>query len=165
VGRYAAYERFLRTAAIDQTTAAGPSSQHVFFKPGGLTAGASRKAEAYNLEIAGYRFDRLLSADLVPPTVEVDANGGRAAIQLWVENARPLTQVRSENLLPPDVAKWQAQLQRAYAFEDLVADLDEHEGSPIVDPHWNLIVLDHSHGFTNTLVLRYEVGPNQVFTR
>lgn len=59
---------------------------------------------------------------------------------------------------PPDSAKWNAQLHRAYTFEDLVANLDENEGSPIVDPAWNLMVLDHSRGFTNTLAQPYEIG-------
>ncbi|MDA2925111.1 hypothetical protein MYX65_10780, partial [Acidobacteria bacterium AH-259-L09] len=39
-----------------------------------------------------------------------------------------------------------------------VANLDSLEGSPIVDPHWNLIVLDHSRAFTNTLAQPYEIG-------
>jgi hypothetical protein len=50
------------------------------------------------------------------------------------------------------------QLHRAYAFENLVANLDSAEGSPIVDPQWNLIVLDHSRGFTTTLAQPYEIG-------
>ena len=157
IGRYAAYETFLRTAAIDRTTPVG-STQHVFFKAGGLAAGASLKAEAYKLEIAGYRLDRVLSLDMVPPTVEVRFNGERASLKLWVENARLLSQIKAQNLHPPDPARWNYQLHRAYAFEDLVANLDENEGSPIVDPQWNLIVLDHSRGFTNTLAQPYEVG-------
>jgi hypothetical protein len=40
----------------------------------------------------------------------------------------------------------------------LVANLDKKEGSPLVDPQWNLIVLDHSLAFTNTLAQPYEIG-------
>jgi hypothetical protein len=61
-------------------------------------------------------------------------------------------------LRPPDRVKWNYQLHRAYAVEDLVANLDENEGSPLVDPQWNLIVLDHSRAFTNTLAQPYEIG-------
>jgi hypothetical protein len=157
IGRHAAFEDFLRRAVVDRATGVG-SSQHVFFKPGGLAAGASLKAEAYKLEIAGYRLDRVLSLDMVPPTVEVRANGEPVSLQLWVENARLLRQIKAGNVSPPDPAAWNAQLQRAYAFENLVANLDQNEGSPVVDPQWNVMVLDHSRGFTNTLAQRYEIG-------
>jgi hypothetical protein len=36
------------------------------------------------------------------------------------------------------------QLNRLHAFEDLVANFDKLEGSPIVNPTWNVIVLEHS---------------------
>ncbi|HEY7444516.1 MAG TPA: hypothetical protein VH701_18950 [Vicinamibacterales bacterium] len=157
VGRYAAYEKFLRTAVIERATSVG-SSQHVFFKPGGLVAGGSLKAEAYKLEIAGYQLDRVLSLDMVPPTVEVRSNGEPVSLQLWVDNTRLLSQIRATNVSPPDPARWNAQLQRAYVFENLVANLDPNEGTPVVDPLWNLIILDHSRGFTDTLAQPYEIG-------
>ena len=58
----------------------------------------------------------------------------------------------------PDAVKWAYQLNRLYVFEDLAANLDKKEGTPIVDPQWNLIVLDHSLAFTNTLALPYAIG-------
>lgn len=158
IGRYAEYEEFLRTAVIDPTTVAGATQQHVFFKPGGLAAGAALKRDSYKLEIAGYKLDRVLKLDMVPPTVEVRYNSNMASLQLWVLNTRMLRQLNERNLGAPDPVKWNYQLHRAYAFEDLVANLDENEGSPIVDPQWNLIVLDHSRAFTNTLAQPYEIG-------
>jgi hypothetical protein len=157
IGHYAAYEQFLRTAVIDRATPVG-SARHVFFKPGGLASGGSLKAEAYKFEIAGYRLDRVLSLDMVPPTVEVRSNGEPVSLQLWVENVRLLSQIKGGTLSPPDPARWNAQLQRAYVFENLVANLDPNEGTPVVDPHWNLMILDHSRGFTHTLVQPYEIG-------
>jgi len=158
IGRYAEYEEFLRTAVIDHMTAAG-ATQHVFFKPGGPAAGAALKRNAYKSAIAAYRLDRVLQLDMVPPTVEVRSNGEMAALQLWVLNARLLRQLNERNLHAPDPVKWNHQLNRMYAFENLVANLDlEYEGSPIVDPQWNLIVLDHERAFTNTLVQPHEIG-------
>jgi hypothetical protein len=157
IGRYAAYEEFLRTAAIDRTTVTR-ATRHVFFKPGGLAAGAALKRQSYKLEIAGYKLDRVLKLDMVPPTVEVRYQGEAAAMQLWVENARMLKELNAENLRAPDPIRWAFQLRRVHAFEDLVANLDKQEGSPIVDPQWNLIVLDHSLGFADTLAEPYEIG-------
>jgi hypothetical protein len=75
-----------------------------------------------------------------------------------VDNTRLLSQIRATNVSPPDPARWNAQLQRAYVFENLVANLDPNEGTPVVDPLWNLIILDHSRGFTDTLAQPYEIG-------
>ena len=156
VGRYEEYEEFLRTAVIDRTT--GTTTQHVFFKPGGLAAGAAVKRHSHRLEIAGYRLDRVLDLDLVPPTVEVRLHGETVSLQLWVENTTLLKQLKERRSHAPDPAQWNYQLRRAHAFEDLVANLDEEEGSPIVDPQWNLILLDHSLAFTNTLAQPYPIG-------
>ncbi|HEV8384213.1 MAG TPA: hypothetical protein VGQ11_05015 [Candidatus Acidoferrales bacterium] len=159
IGRYAEYEEFLRTAVIDRATATG----HAFFKPGGLAASAALKRHDDKLEnareIAGYKLDRVLGLDMVPPTVEVRYNGEMAALQLWVLNTRLLKRIDEGSVGNPDPARWNYQLHRAYAFEDLVANLDVgHEGSPLIDPQGNLILLDHSRGFTNTLAQPYEIG-------
>lgn len=158
IGRYTEYEEFLRTAVIDRTTVIG-TTLRVFFKPGGLAASAALKRDSYKPGIAAYRLDRVLNLDMVPPTVEVRHNDAMASLALWVENARMLKQLNERNVRAPDPVKWNYQLHRAHAFEDLVANLDEeHEGSPIVDPQWNLLVLDHSRAFTNTLAQPYEIG-------
>jgi hypothetical protein len=158
IGRYAEYEEFLRTAVIDRTTETG----RVYFKPGGLAASAALKRHSDKSknarEIAGYRLDRVLNLDMVPPTVEVRYDGEMAALQLWVLNTRMLEQLNEQNVRAPDPVKWNYQLHRAYVFENVVANLDEKEGSPIVDAQWDLIVLDHSLAFTDTLAQPYEIG-------
>ncbi len=158
IGRYAEYEEFLRTAVIDRTTETG----RVFFKPGGLAASAALKRHSDKSknakEVAGYQFDRVLGLDMVPPTVEVRYDGEMAALQLWVQNTGMLRELSERNVRAPDSVRWNYQLHRAYAFEDVVANLDEKEGSPIVDAQWNLIVLDHSLAFTDTLAQPYEIG-------
>lgn len=157
IGRHAEYEAFLRTAVVERTTLMG-TTRRVFFKAGGLAASGALKRDHYTLEIAGYELDRLLELDMVPPTVEVRYEGEARSLQLWVENVGLLRELRGQHVHAPDPGKWNHQLNRAHAFEDLVANLDEREGSPVVDPEWNLIVLDHSRAFTNTLTLPYPVG-------
>jgi hypothetical protein len=164
IGHYAEYEGFLRTAAIVRT-----AGNHVFFELGALAAGAgvhrgvipNRVAIAhreYKAEIAGYKLDRLLRLDMVPPTVERRVDGEGVSIQLWIENARMLREVQAQGLHAPDPDAWDYQLQRAHLFEDLVANLDTNEGSPIIDSGWNLMVLDHSMGFTTTTEQPYTIG-------
>ncbi len=159
IGHYAEYEEFLRTVVADRVMATG-SAQRIFFKPGGLAASASVKQHSPKLEIAGYKLDRVLDLDMVPPTVEVRYKGKMAGRQLWVLNCKALPELNEQNVHAPDPAKWAYQLNRLHAFEDLAGNLDKLEGSPIVDPQWNLIVLDHSLAFTNSLALPYEIGKN-----
>ena len=153
IGHYAEYEEFLRTAVIDRTTNA-----HVFFKPGGLAAGGALHWEHYKSEIAGYKLDRVLELDMVPPTVAVRYNGDMVALKLWVLDTKPLKQVNDPTLRPPDSVKWNYQLHRKCAFDDLAANVDPKQGSPLVDPQWNLMTLDFSTGFTTTLAQPFEIG-------
>ena len=173
IGHYAEYEEFLRNAMIDRTVDYPAPAQstpilwattRVFFKSGGLAASASLKAHATKSEIAGYRLDRVLGLDMVPPTVEVRYNGKMTGLQLWVLNCRDLKKLNEQNLHAPDPVKWAYQLNRMYVFEDLAAN--PVQGSPtascppcpLVDPQWNLIALDHSLAFTNTVALPYAIG-------
>lgn len=160
IGHYAEYEDFLRNAVIDRTIDMGAGTR-VFFKPGGLAASASVKQQNPKLEIAGYKLDRLLELDMVPPTVEVRYKGEMAGLQLWVLDCTPLPELKEKNLHAPDPVKWAKQLNRLHVFEDLVArfqgspEVDPH---PLVDPQWNLIVVDTSLCCTNTLALPREIG-------
>jgi hypothetical protein len=156
LGRYAEYEKFLETAVIDRTKGA---TLRVFFDANGLAASGALHREGYKGEIAGYRMDRVLGLDMVPPTVEVRFDGDMTSLKLWVLNTRPLKHIDEGSAGAPDPARWTYQLHRAYAFEDLVANLDrDHEGSPLIDPQGNLILLDHSLAFTATLAQPYEIG-------
>jgi hypothetical protein len=92
IGHYAEYEEFLRTAVVDRTIDMGAATR-VFFKPGGLAASAALKQHSPELEIAGYKLDRVLELDMVPPTVEVRYEGKMAGRQLWVLNCRALPEV------------------------------------------------------------------------
>jgi hypothetical protein len=135
IGHYAEYEQFLRNAEVDRTVDLG-SATRVFFKPGGLAASAALKSHGTKSEIAGYRLDRVLGLDMVPPTVEARYKGEMTGLMLWVLNVRELQELNDEHLRAPDPVKWAYQLNRLHTFEDLVANLDKKkEGTPMVDPH------------------------------
>jgi hypothetical protein len=90
VGHYGEYERFLRTAVIDR---ARGTTQRVFFMPGGLAESGAVHRQDYKGEIAGYKFDRVLNLDMVPPTVEKNVDGVAGSLALWVLNTRPLRRI------------------------------------------------------------------------
>jgi hypothetical protein len=168
IGRYTEFEEFLRTAKLvrsEGTPVGVLAPRHAFFEPGGLANGAAVKKispqrrdgffESYKSEIAAYKMDRLLQLDMVPPTVERRVDGELASVQLWIENARMLKDVKAQKLRAPDAEAWNRQLYRVYTFDHLVGNIDENEGNLLFDAAWNFIKVDHSRAFSDTLNVKY----------
>jgi hypothetical protein len=164
IGRDAEFEEFLRTARIERTEGfktgvTGP--RHAFFTPGGLAGSAVIKPlrpgrrdgffESYKSEIAAYKMDRLLQMEMVPPTVERRIDGEMASVQLFVEHARTLNEIRAQKARDPDVERWNRQMHRFQVFADLVGDIDPNAGNWLFDPAWNFIKVDCSRCFTDTI--------------
>ena len=171
VGHYADYEQFLQSVEINGLTGIGvgvTEPRRASFAPGSLAGGATWKPltpgkyrgsfESYKSEIAAYKIDRVLELDMVPPTVERTYKGETGSLQLWVENVRTLKQIQAAKLHAPDTAKWNAQVNRQKAFDDLIANIDPNQGNMLFDPDWNMIKVDHSRAFTNTSSQPFEVG-------
>lgn len=158
IGRYEEFERFLQTAPIKRMKEIGvgvTNPRHAYFAPGGLAESAVVKSideglmkpylDRYASEIAAYRLDRLLELDMVPPTVERGVDGETCSVQLWVENCRQLKQVGDES--KADVDLWNEQVYRHRVFDDLIMNIDRNSGNMLIDPAWNLILIDHSRAF------------------
>jgi hypothetical protein len=106
--------------------------------------------ESYKSEIAAYKLDRLLGMDMVPPTVERRANGQLCSLQLWVENCKLLKDVDQSQVSTSPA--WVRQVIRQRVFDNLTANIDRNAGNLLVDPDFNLILIDHSRAFaTNTM--------------
>ena len=48
----------------------------------------------------------------------------------------------------PDVAAWNREVFRQRIFDNLIANIDRNQGNLLLDPIWNLILIDHSRAFT-----------------
>jgi hypothetical protein len=48
---------------------------------------------------------------------------------------------------PPDAAKWRRQQSIMRAFDALIANSDRNTGNSLIDPDWNLWMIDHSRTF------------------
>jgi hypothetical protein len=172
VGRYAEFEEFLSMADLGKTSrpkvGITGGTQYVEFPPGGLAArGVIRDLqpgrysgffESYKSEIAAYKMDRLLELDMVPPTVERRHNGKSVSLQLFVQDVIMLKEMKEKKLQAANPLKWNFQLRRAYAFNNLVGNIDENEGNLMFDALWNFIKVDCSRCFTDKLVQPFEVG-------
>jgi hypothetical protein len=48
---------------------------------------------------------------------------------------------------PHDPVVWNRQVCRQRVFDNLTADIDDNAGNILVDPLWNIILIDHSRAF------------------
>lgn len=162
VGRYQEIEEYLRTAECVSVEVFAPANAtRCTLRPGGPVARMAWRAlppgvhrgftESYRAEIAAYELDKLLKMDMVPPSVERQIEGNKGAAQLWVENV-----VDATDPAPPlqtEKAHWEGQLVRMTMFDTLIGYRDRNRRNMLRDRAWNLILLDHSRGFTTGIEL------------
>jgi hypothetical protein len=157
-----AFEDYLRIAEANKMEEIGvgvTKPRRVYLAPGGpvdrmawktITPGIHEGYwESYKSEIAAYELDKLLGLDMVPPTVERRLKGDLGAAVMWVSPTKSFKELGGPPSPPP--AKhpaWNRQLIRAKMFDNLIANVDPNLGNWLVDPSWNLILIDHTRAFT-----------------
>jgi hypothetical protein len=131
------------------------------FAPGGLVESVAFKSippglragfwESYKSEMAAYELDKLLDLEMIPPTVEKRVRNTLGAAVLWVAPVRSFKQMGGPPTPPPEHAdSWSRQLSRAKMFDNLIANRDPNLGNWLVDPAWNLILIDHTRAFVSS---------------
>ena len=162
--RRGAIEEYLRTGeiiAMSEIPVGVTRPTRCKFAPGGPVAEMTWKPvkpgrhggfwESYKSEIAAYELDKLLALDMVPPTVEREVKGAVGAAVMWVSPARSFKQLGGVPTPPPHhVERWNKQISRAKLFDNLIANVDPNLGNWLVDPVWNLILIDHTRSFTTS---------------
>ena len=85
---------------------------------------------------------------MTPPTVERRVRGELGAAIYWV--SAPTWEQLGGVTTPPSTHAgwWYWQLLRAKMFHNLIYNKYPNLGHWMVDPAWNLIVIDNSHAFT-----------------
>lgn len=170
LGRAAEMEAFLKTAEIVdlQDIPIGVTKpRKAKLAAGGLVDAMTWKPirpgmyhgfwESYKSEIAGYELDKLLGLDMVPPKVERRVKSDLGAAIMWcpgVRSFKDMGGVPGTGKVPgppaTEYVRWQTQLTRAKMFDNLAGNLDPNLGNWLVDPVWNLILIDHTRAFTTT---------------
>lgn len=178
IGREAELETFLKSAKsirIDEIGTGVTRPKKVTLAPGGPVELMVWKPirpgryagylESYKHEIAAYELDKYLGLGMIPPTVERELNGETGAAVMWAsptKSFKDLGGVPGQGGIkgPPPalVAPWMRQLTRAKMFDNLIANIDPNLGNWLVDPQWNLILIDHTRAFTTTRNLYHQLG-------
>ena len=105
--------------------------------------------ESYKSEIAAYELDKLIGLDMKPPTVERRIRGDLGAAIMWCEPTKSFTELGGVPKPPPQhLASWNRQIMRAKMFDNLIHNKDPNLGNWLIDPAWNVILIDHSRAFT-----------------
>jgi len=101
---------------------------------------------------------------MTPPTVEKRVRGELGAAVMWVSPTKSFKELGGvpgqKNVAGPPgpkVAAWVKQLTRAKMFDNLIGNLDPNLGNWLVDPEWNLIVIDRTRAFTSSTKLYHEL--------
>ncbi|MCZ6726364.1 MAG: hypothetical protein O7A98_03295 [Acidobacteria bacterium] len=137
--------------------AAGGPIEAFAWKP--ITAGMHHGFyESYKSEVAAYELDKLLGLGMVPVTVERRIDGQYGAACMWVTPAKTFGQLGGPPKPPAEEKRrWNLQLTRAKMFDNLISNLDPNLGNWMVDPAWNLILIDHSRAFTRSQRMVHEL--------
>ena len=172
LGQEKQIEEFLKAAEVVRLEPIGigvTSPDWMYLAPGGLfergvwknlPPGISRGFyESYKAEIAAYELDRLLGLQMVPPKVERRVEGDLGMAMMEVTDA-PTVRAMGGFPTPPPAQRawWTVQMIRAKMFDCLINNRDPNEGNWMVDPAWNIILIDHSRAFTRGTEMQHPLG-------
>jgi hypothetical protein len=160
--RRQALEDYLKVADVVKMEEIGlgvTRPRRAYLAPGGLVDRMAWKTitpgihegfwESYKSEIAAYELDKLLGLEMIPPTVERRVKGEVGAAVMWISPVKSFKELGGPPSAPPDkLALWSRQLIRAKMFDNLICNIDPNLGNWLVDPAWNLILIDHTRSFT-----------------
>lgn len=154
-------EQFIRDAAVVNIEEIGvgvTNPKRVDLAPGGPIDRIAFKPirpgnykghfESYTAEIAAYELDKLLELGMTPPTVEKQIESQIGAAVMWASPTQSFKDFGGPPSPPSaEIARWSVQLMRAKMFHNVIYNKDPNQGNWLVDPAWNLILIDNSRAF------------------
>jgi len=127
--------------------------------------------DSWTFNIAGYKIDRLIGMNVVPVSVERNHGYSPAAYTWWLDDVKMDEEERlarkKENekgkgppkeAEPPDVEKWNQQMQMVRVFDQLIGNVDRNLGNLIITNDWRLWPIDHTRAFRTNKQLKVEAN-------
>ncbi|REJ76570.1 MAG: hypothetical protein DWQ36_25840 [Acidobacteria bacterium] len=103
----------------------------------------------YVFERAAYELDRLLGIGRVPPTVLREIDGQEGSLQLWIDDARPGSELLRGSAFSGETgtARRDSVLREMALFDSLVRNFDRHLNNLLVDDDARVWWIDHTRTF------------------
>jgi len=131
--------------------------QQQFNGSGGTTEFDFRDSWSFN--VAGYKVDRLIGMNMVPPSVERRWNYKDAAFTWWLDDVMMDEEARLKNKTePPNLLVWNQQMQMVRVFDELIANVDRNLGNLMITKDWRLWPIDHTRAFRTNHELKKPVN-------
>ncbi len=119
--------------------------------------------ESYKSEIAAYELDKLLNLNMVPVTVEKRVRGELGAAAMWVAPAQSFDELGGRPTPPDEYRRqWNHQNRSAVMFDNLICNTDSNLGNWLIDPAWNIILIDHSRAFTTDTDMVHDMSMTRI---
>jgi hypothetical protein len=104
--------------------------------------------DSWSFNVAGYKVDRLIGMNMVPPSVERRWNYKDAAYTWWLDDVMMDEEARlKQKSEPPNTNVWNQQMQMVRVFDELIANVDRNLGNLLITKDWRLWPIDHTRAF------------------
>lgn len=111
--------------------------------------------DSYLSQTAAYDLSRLLGMNNVPPTILRRSDGLKGSVQVWIEEAMTEEGRQKKGLEPPNYSIWNQRYSDMRIFDNLINNIDRNQNNMLVDPQWNLWLIDHTRAFGRDRDLPY----------
>lgn len=112
--------------------------------------------DSWKFNVAAYRMAKLLHlTNMVPVAVAREFEGKPASYSWWVDDLMMDERDRAvQKLMPPDIPKWNQQMQTIRIFDQLIYNTDRSQENMLITNDWNVWMIDHTRAFRRWPVLR-----------
>jgi hypothetical protein len=120
----------------------------------------------YRFNVAAYELDKALGLGLVSPSVARVVDGRPASLTWWVDDVAMSEQERRRKKVePPDVEKWNRQMEAVRVFDELISNTYRDVSPPLylnsvwdnllITSDWTVWIIDHTAAFRVRKRLEY----------
>jgi hypothetical protein len=104
--------------------------------------------DSYKFNLAAYELACMLGlGHMMPVTVERKIDGRKGSLTWWLKVQMDEVDRMKKKITPPNLESWNAQMHRIRVFTQLVFDTDRNLTNLLIDPDWNLYMIDFTRAF------------------
>lgn len=112
--------------------------------------------DSWKFNVAAYRLAKLLHLTYMTPVcVARPYEGKPASFCWWIDNIQMDERDRvSQHIQPPDVARWNGQMDTIRTFDQLIYNMDRSQENLLIGNDWSVYMIDHTRSFRKWPTLR-----------